>query len=82
MAALSEVAHVVAEPGDGPLGEAFDSTGYPVFRLITRDGTLAATAFDPGRLPAPSKAAVRRGRGGTRTARLRDHRALRRKVAR
>ncbi|WP_438295683.1 TlpA family protein disulfide reductase [Streptomyces sp. HUAS TT7] len=58
VAALSEVAHVVVEPGDGPLGEAFAITGYPVFGLITRDGTLAATAFDPARLPAPSKTAV------------------------
>ncbi|MFE2971497.1 hypothetical protein ACFXKC_49535 [Streptomyces sp. NPDC059340] len=33
-------------------------TGYPVFGLITVDGTLSATAFDPGRLPAPSKATV------------------------
>ncbi|MCZ0998437.1 hypothetical protein O1M63_10200 [Streptomyces mirabilis] len=61
VAALSEVAHVVVEPGDGPLGEAFDITGYPVFGLITVDGTLSATAFDPGRLPAPSKATVRPG---------------------
>ncbi|MFE2484646.1 hypothetical protein ACFVRU_05590 [Streptomyces sp. NPDC057927] len=58
VAALSEVAHVVVEPGDGPLGEAFDITGDPVFGLITVDGTLSATAFDPGRLPAPSKATV------------------------
>ncbi|MFF2427192.1 hypothetical protein [Streptomyces mirabilis] len=58
VAALSEVAHVVVEPGDGPLGEAFDITGYPVFGLITVDGTLSATAFDPGRLSATSKATV------------------------
>lgn len=58
VAALSEVAHVVVEPGDGPLGEVFDITGYPVFGLIAADGTLAATTFDPARLPAPSKAAV------------------------
>lgn len=58
VAALTGVAHVVVEPGDGPLGEAFDITGYPVFGLITADGTLAATTFDPARLPAPSKAAV------------------------
>ncbi|MFF4400756.1 TlpA family protein disulfide reductase [Streptomyces sp. NPDC001480] len=58
VAALADVAHVVVEPGDGPLGEAFDITGYPVFGLITADGTLGATTFDPARLPAPSKAAV------------------------
>lgn len=58
VAALSEVAHVVVEPGDGPLGEAFDIAGYPVYGPITVDGTLSATAFDSGRLPAPSKAAV------------------------
>ncbi|MEU6477102.1 hypothetical protein ABZ858_09450 [Streptomyces sp. NPDC047017] len=58
VAALSEVAHVVVESEDGPLGQIFDITGYPVFGLITSDGTLAATAFDPGRLPAPSKAGV------------------------
>ncbi|MEU6219206.1 hypothetical protein ABZ845_17055 [Streptomyces sp. NPDC047022] len=58
VAALSEVAHVVVEQGDGPLGEAFDITGYPVFGLIAADGTLAATTFDPARLPAPSKVAV------------------------
>jgi len=59
VAALSGVAHVVVEPGDGPLGEAFDVTGYPVFGLITADGTLAATAFDPARLPAPGRQAGR-----------------------
>ncbi|MFJ3229745.1 hypothetical protein [Streptomyces sp. NPDC086787] len=58
VAALSEVAHVVVEAGDGPLGEAFEVTGYPVFGLISADGTLSATTFDPARIPAPAKAAA------------------------
>jgi hypothetical protein len=58
VAELSEVAHVVVEPNDGPLGEVFDIRGYPVFGLISADGTLATTTFDPARLPAPSKATV------------------------
>ncbi|MFF9813222.1 peroxiredoxin family protein [Streptomyces sp. NPDC014006] len=57
VAALPAVAHVVVEEGDGPLGEAFDITGHPVFGLLTADGTLAATTFDPARLPAPARAA-------------------------
>ncbi|WP_331767261.1 hypothetical protein [Embleya sp. NBC_00896] len=56
VAALAGVAQIVIESEDGPLGQGFAVTGYPVFGLIDAAGTVTATALDPKRLPAHAHA--------------------------
>ncbi|GAA4634197.1 TlpA family protein [Actinoallomurus vinaceus] len=57
LAALTSVTDVVVEQPDGPIGTAFDVSGYPTFALIDADGKITASSFAVNRLPLPAAAA-------------------------
>jgi hypothetical protein len=52
---LAAVAQLSAEAVKGPVGEAFGVTGYPAFFVLGEDGVVAASSYDPARLPVPVK---------------------------
>jgi hypothetical protein len=54
---LAAAAQVSAEADNGALSTAFKVVGYPAFCLLSADGTVRATGYDPAMLPEP--AAVR-----------------------
>lgn len=52
---------MIVEEDGGPVGTAFNITGYPVFALIDPDGRVTATSIAVERLPlstAPAGSAV------------------------
>ncbi|MEV0403892.1 TlpA disulfide reductase family protein [Actinoallomurus sp. NPDC050550] len=57
LAALTQVTDVVVEQTDGPIGTAFDVSGYPTFALIDTDGKITASSFAVNRLPLPAATA-------------------------
>jgi hypothetical protein len=50
---LAEAALVCTEPEDSALARAFKVTGFPAFCLLSTDGAVLATGYDPAGLPEP-----------------------------
>lgn len=52
---LQKVARVCVESHGGPIGKAFQVTGFPAFALLDEHGDVVATDYVPGRLPEPGR---------------------------
>jgi len=53
---LAEVAQICIEPDEGDVSKAFRAAGYPAFCLLSADGTVLASGYDPQMLPEPALA--------------------------
>lgn len=55
-AELEPTATVLTEPGNGPVGKAFQVTSFPTFYLVDGDAVITAVSGAPYQLPAVSRA--------------------------
>ncbi len=53
---LAEFAQICMEQEDGEIGKAFKVSGYPAFCLLSADGAVLASGYDPADLPEPAMA--------------------------
>lgn len=53
---LAEAAQICVEHDQGDVSRAFRTAGYPAFCLLSADGTVLASGYDPEMLPEPALA--------------------------